>query len=82
MSDEYTITQPTATVDILNRGMKCLVDGMGIVEAETFIASIQRERFDYTKWHEQYFTDSMNAEEFSKAAVAYADSQGKLHKRR
>ncbi len=46
---------PTATVELMSRGMECLVKAMGIVEAESFIAAIQRERFDYTKWHQEYF---------------------------
>ena len=43
------------TIEILNRGMKCLVDNMGIVEAEHFISAVMRERFDYTKWQRDYF---------------------------
>ena len=46
---------PTATVELMTKGMDCLVKNMGIVEAEYFIAAIQRERFDYTKWHQEYF---------------------------
>ena len=47
---------PTSTVELMSRGMECLVKHMGIVEAESFIAAILRERFDYTKWHKEYFT--------------------------
>ena len=42
-------------VEIMNRGMKCLTDQMGIVEAEQFISFIIREKFDYTKWQRGYF---------------------------
>ena len=45
----------TSTVEIMNRGMKCLTDQMGIVEAEQFISTIIREKFDYTKWQREYF---------------------------
>lgn len=31
---------PTATVELMTRGMDCLVKNMGIVEAEYFIAAI------------------------------------------
>ena len=34
--------------EIMNRGMKCLTDQMGIVEAEQFISFVIREKFDYT----------------------------------
>lgn len=60
------------TVDIMNRGMRCLIDNLGIVEAETFIATVIRERFDYTEWQRGYF-DAMTSEELNAAAVKYAE---------
>ncbi len=63
---------PTATVELMTRGMDCLVKNMGIVEAEYFIAAIQRERFDYTKWHQEYFAQDENVESFLQKATAYA----------
>ena len=62
---------PTATVELMTRGMDCLVKNMGIVEAEYFIAAIQRERFDYTKWQREYF-DAMPSGEFQRQALEYA----------
>ena len=44
-----TIAQP-ATIELLSRGMDCLIRNMGVVDAAYFIAAVQRERFDYTKW--------------------------------
>lgn len=61
----------TATVDIMNRGMRTLVEHLGDVEAEQFISVIMRERFDYTKWQRQYF-DNMSDREIMDAAVNYA----------
>ena len=60
----------TGTVEIMNRGMKCLKDHMGVVEAERFISVIMRERFDYTKWQREYF-DIQNPEEISKEASEF-----------
>ncbi len=54
-------------VEIINRGMKCLTDQMGIVEAEQFISFIIREKFDYTKWQRGYF-DRKTPEEISREA--------------
>lgn len=54
-------------VEIMNRGMKCLTDQMGIVEAEQFISFIIREKFDYTKWQRGYF-DRKTPEEISREA--------------
>jgi hypothetical protein len=32
------------------RGMRVLMDTLGLVEAERFIALVLREPFDYTEW--------------------------------
>lgn len=60
-----------STAEIMNRGLRCLIDNLGNVEAEEFVATIQRERFDYTKWRESIF-DSMGIKEVNEAAVEYA----------
>lgn len=59
-----------STVEIMNKGMKCLTDHMGIVEAERFISVIIRERFDYTKWQREYF-DAKKPEEISREATEF-----------
>ncbi|MBQ8947151.1 MAG: hypothetical protein IJ058_10115 [Lachnospiraceae bacterium] len=59
------------TVEVLSRGMQCLVDNMGLVEAEHFIATVMREKFDYTKWQRDYF-DKKSPEELHSEAVRYA----------
>lgn len=61
----------TNTLDIMNRGMECLTEKMGVFEAEQFISIIIREKFDYTKWQRQYF-DEMKRGEFHKHALEYA----------
>ena len=64
--------KPMTTMELLTRGMDCLVKNMGIVEAESFIAAIQRERFDYTKWHQEYFAQDESVESFLQKAIAFA----------
>ena len=64
--------KPMTTMELLTRGMNCLVKNMGIVEAESFIAAIQRERFDYTKWHQEYFAQDESVESFLQKASAFA----------
>lgn len=51
-----------STAEILNKGMKCLMEQMGIIEAERFISVIIREKFDYTKWQRDYFDTKTPAE--------------------
>ena len=58
-------------VEVMERGMQCLIDGLGYIEAEQFITLVNRERFDYTEWRKRYF-GNMSAEEFNDAAVQYA----------
>ena len=58
--------------DILLRqnGMRILLDNLGLVESERFIMLIQREAFDYTKWHENLF-EGMTVCEISEKAAEY-----------
>lgn len=58
------------TVDIINRGFECLVNGLGEIEAEEFISVISREKFDYTKWQRGLF-ERMSLEELNNAAAGY-----------
>jgi len=60
-----------STVEILNNGMQCLTEKLGIVEAERFISVVIREQFDYTKWQRDFY-DSMKPGEFHSNAVEYA----------
>lgn len=60
-----------STMDIMNRGINCLIRQMGVVEAEKFISIINREKFDYTKWQQHLF-DDMTLEELNEAAAAFS----------
>ncbi len=44
---------------------------LGVVETERFIAVINRERFDYTKWQRERF-DNMSFDEFNSVAAVYS----------
>ena len=59
------------TAELMNRGMSCLLDTLGSVDAERFISILLREQFDYTKWQREYF-DKMSAEEIYVASHRYA----------
>ena len=60
-------------IDILDQGFACLVDNMGVIDAEYFISLIKRDDFDYTVWQRGYF-DKLKSGEFAAKASAYADS--------
>ena len=63
----------TSTSEIMNKGMKCLTEQLGIIEAEQFISIIIREKFDYTKWQREYF-DAKTPEEISNEASQFEKS--------
>jgi len=55
--------------EIKSKGFQVLVQYLGDVEAERFVALIQREPFDYTKWR-QDIDDDLSLEEISHNAMA------------
>jgi len=54
--------------EIRIRGVEALVSNLGIVEAERFIALINREPFDYTKWRRSLW-ENETVETISKRAM-------------
>ena len=58
-------------VELMNRGIDCLLEKLGVVETERFISVINREKFDYTKWQRKQF-DRMDSDEFHDAAIEYS----------
>ena len=55
--------------EIRFKGIQVLTDYIGDVEAERFVALIQREPFDYTKWR-QGIDEDLSIEEISKKAMS------------
>lgn len=51
----------TSDIEIMNRGINCLLEKLGVIETERFISVINREKFDYTKWQRQRF-DNVDSE--------------------
>jgi hypothetical protein len=49
-------------------GFEILSRYLGLVEAERFIALIQREKFDYTQWRQNLFAE-LSGEEISRQAM-------------
>ena len=57
--------------ELKSKGMRCLTEQMGVVEAEMFVSMILREQFDYTKWQREYY-DTMKPGDFMCGALDYA----------
>lgn len=51
-------------------GTKALIDALGELQAERFIALITREPFDYTQWQKNIWPER-SIEEISEAAMKY-----------
>jgi hypothetical protein len=62
------------TVELYDQGLTVLLEKLGVVKTEQFIAIVKRENFDYTKWQREYF-DRMPEGAFTKASEEYE----KLH---
>ena len=59
------------TVELMHRGMHCLVEHMGEIDAQRFISAILREKFDYTQWRRERF-DNMTLAEFEAEVTEWA----------
>lgn len=55
--------------EIKSKGFQLLASHMGDVEAERFVALIQREPFDYTKWRDE-MDEENSLKEISRKAMA------------
>jgi len=54
--------------EIKSKGIQLLAQHLGDIEAERFVALIQREPFDYTEWR-QNIGGSMSVNEISSRAM-------------
>jgi hypothetical protein len=55
--------------EIKMKGVQLLTKHLGNVEAERFIALIQREPFDYTKWRQE-LNEDLSIEDLSRKAMS------------
>lgn len=59
--------------EIKKDAFQALATKLNPVEVERFVAIINREKFDYTKWRQGLFED-MSIDEISAAAQKYSNS--------
>ena len=60
--------------EIRQEGMKALIQFLGMVDAERFVATLSRERFDYTEWRKTHLPE-MDMEALSKISARYAEDR-------
>jgi hypothetical protein len=58
------------TATILNDGMDCLLEKLGVLETEIFISHLLREPFDYTAWQKEHYAN-ISVQELNRKAVEY-----------
>jgi hypothetical protein len=63
------------TAAILNDGMDCLLEKLGVLETEIFISHILREPFDYTAWQKEHYA-AISVRELNRKAVEYVTVHG------
>jgi hypothetical protein len=56
---------------LLDKGIKCLMDGLGMLESEQFIHILLSQPFDYTEWREKNLCVGMSVEEISNVAIEH-----------
>jgi len=56
-------------IEIKSKGFQLLARHLGDIEAERFVALLQREPFDYTKWR-QDMDEELSLDEISRKAMA------------
>lgn len=59
---------------IKQEGISALISKLGYVDAERFIVLINREPFDYTKWHQESLDEGLSVRELSQKAMAYSNN--------
>ncbi|WP_230458288.1 hypothetical protein [Leptospira weilii] len=68
-------------MELRHEGFKVLFSGMDDVDAERFIALINRDRFDYTTWRKDLFQNKSVDEIFTEArkfAVDFRKIKGSI----
>lgn len=62
-----------SAVELMDIGFAYLVEKLGIIDAERFVAMIKRDSFNYTAWRQEYF-GQMDLEQLNAEASAYAQA--------
>jgi len=56
---------------LLDKGIRCLTNELGLVEAEQFVYLLLSEQFNYTEWRKNNLFTDMSVKEISQAADKY-----------
>lgn len=68
------MTEIKTDTAIRAEGMNVLIENLGAVDAERFLALINRENFDYTQWRKAHLPDD-DVRTISHNAAVYATKE-------
>ena len=60
-------------IELMTRGIACLIKELGTIEAEQFIVEIKNDKFDYTAWQREHF-DAMTPQEIREEVSKYLEA--------
>lgn len=58
--------------EIWNKGLECLFDNLGFIDAQKFIVMVNSRKSDYTEWRRENLFENMSEGEFLENAIKYA----------
>jgi len=58
---------------LFDKGIRCLTNELGFLEAEQFIFLLLSQPFDYTEWRKKNLFAGMSIDEISNAADKYCN---------
>lgn len=58
--------------EIWNKGLSCLFENLGFIDAQKFILMVNSRKTDYTEWRRENLFENLSEGEFLKNAVEYA----------
>jgi hypothetical protein len=63
---------------LLDKGIRCLANELGLLEAEQFVYLLLSQPFDYTEWRKKNLFPNMSIDEISEAADKYSKENPSL----
>ena len=55
---------------VVEKGMRILVDALGVVDTERFLSIMNRDKKNYDEWRKEYF-DKMTTEQYKSELRAF-----------
>ena len=60
--------------EIWDKGMNCLFENLGFIDAQKFIVMVNSRKSDYTEWRREHLFENMSEGEFLADAIRYSNA--------